>query len=157
MRIAPMMAWIAAGSLASVANAIQPVGYRVLTGSQETQRFCLPPCLCPYHEFTGATTGTFTLEQTLVDPLFIHYSVTGLHFVSVINGADVVVDGYGSYRRGGEVAIQQELILDVTVNGVAAHYDSGLVAADVSHPFPEISITTMTAVAACRQDVLNIL
>jgi hypothetical protein len=140
----------------ALAQGFEPVGYRLQSGSQITQRLCLPPCLCPYREFTGDLIAEFTLTLTERNPLFNVYSVTGFAGSAVLNGQPVRLTGYGSYRRGGEVAIQQQLVLDLLVDGAAQHFDSGLVAGDPLHPFPEVHITAETEVFACRQQVLEV-
>jgi hypothetical protein len=149
-------AGVAAAMGAASAKADPGVGYRLELGNTMVKRYCLPPCLCPYTDRTGALAGTFTLTRTGVDAQYENYTVTGLEFTTTVNGEQYQLEGYGSYRRSTPAALEQELVLELRVNGVAEHFDSGLVAIDPQHPFPQIAIATMTAVAACRQDVLNL-
>jgi len=48
--------------------------------------------------------------------------------------------GAGAYRIGGEVAVQQEMTLDLDIAGTARHLDSGLVQVQMLWPHIEISV-----------------
>jgi len=147
-----------AGLIAPVSFAQTPVGYRLATESAMTEKFCLPPCECAEFQRTGPLAGEFTLTRTTVDPQYVNYAVTGLRCSATINGLVISIAGYGTYRHGGPFPGDlQELALDLVVNGAAQHYDSGLVATDPLHPFPQISITTMDAVYGCRQNLLDVI
>jgi hypothetical protein len=146
------------GVATALACAQPSIGYRLQPTSMLTEVFCPPPCLCPYHEESGAMTGTFTLSRALIDPQYVHYVVTGVDFTASVNGADVRLTGSGTYRIGGLPPVpHQELILDLIVDGVAEHFDSGLVLIDTQQPFPTISIQAQTQIVACFQYVIQVL
>src|SRR6266487_1655234 len=103
------------------------------------QQGCFPPCLCPIM-IAVPVKGTFVLTPTGFDGLFDTYAVTEVNWVVSIGGANTTVTGRGTYKIGGEFALQQQLSLDLQVGGdKVQHVDSGLVAGPV--PFPEIKIT----------------
>jgi hypothetical protein len=132
----------------------QTTGYRLSGDALLTERFCLPPCLCPYHEEAGPLSGTFFLTRTIIDPQYIHYDLSALTLSALINGQTLDISGSGTYRRGGlPFNLQHQLILDVTIAGEPWHFDSGLVPIDLAHDFPEIDIAALTPTMVCRQDV----
>src|SRR5258708_1744968 len=91
------------------------------------QQGCFPPCLCPVL-VPSAVKGTFVLTPTGFDGLFNTYSVEDVRWVVSIGGADTLVTGKGTYKLGGEFALQQELSLYLQVGGATVeHFDSGLV------------------------------
>src|ERR1035437_7535227 len=91
------------------------------------QQGCFPPCLCPVM-VSSAVKGTFVLTPTGFDGLFNTYAVENVRWVVSISGTNTLVTGQGTYKVGGEVALQQELSLYLQVGGATvAHFDSGLV------------------------------
>lgn len=112
-----------------------PTLYR-LDSSSSFQQGCFPPCLCPVM-IGEPLLGTILLTPTGFDGLFNTYAVTEVNWLVSTGATNLIVSGSGTYKIGGEFALQQELSLDLQVGpGQAQHFDSGLVA--VSAPFPEI-------------------
>jgi hypothetical protein len=108
---------------------------------------CIPPCLCP-DMVPVPVTGTFLLTPTGYDGLYDVYAVTSLNWRVLINGADMIVTGSGTYKVGGEFALLQELALDLQLGGTnVEHFDSGLVPAATA--FPEIKVTISTTNKFC--------
>src|SRR5439155_967051 len=103
-----------------------PTVYRLNQGSTYEQG-CFGPCLCPVL-IDAPVKGTFALTPTGSDGLFNTYAVTDVNWVVPIDGTDTIVSGSGTYRIGGEFALQQQLSLDLQVGGEKAeHFDSGVV------------------------------
>jgi len=99
--------------------------------------------------------GTFILTTTGFDGLFNNYAVTDVHWSVPINNANMIVTGSGTYKLGGEVALQQELLLDLQMDGgKTEHFDSGLVAP--SAMFPDIKVTISTNAQHCFDTVFNV-
>ncbi len=68
------------------------------------------------------------------------YAVTDVNWLVSIGGTDTTVTGDGTYKIGGEFALQQQLSLDLQVGGdKVQHFDSGLVTGPA--PFPDIKVT----------------
>ena len=118
------------------------------------QQGCFPPCLCPV--MVGAPVkGTFLLTPTGFDGLFNTYAVTDVNWSVLSNSTATVVTGSGTYKIGGEFALQQELSLDLQFNGGnQEHFDSGLVTGPA--PFPDIKVTISTNRQYCFDSVFNV-
>src|SRR2546425_7958178 len=103
------------------------------------QQGCFPPCLCPIM-IAVPVKGTFVLTPTGFDGLFDTYAVTDVNWLLSIGGSNTTATGSGTYKIGGEFALQQELPLDLQVSGdKVQHFDSGLVTGPA--PFPDIKVT----------------
>lgn len=157
MRKAMLLALAAMLGLAIQAEAQQlgptPVLYRLDAGSSFS-RGCYPPCLCPLFS-TEAIRGTYTLTQDHTDPLFTWYRVENVNWTVTIDGADKRITGSGTYRRGGEVAVQQELALTLTVDGSPQQkFDSGLV--NGAEDFPKIDVTISVNGMVCFDTVIGV-
>ena len=99
--------------------------------------------------------GTFVLTPTGFDGLFNTYAVTDVNWLVSIGGTDTVVTGSGTYKFGGEFALQQELSLDLQVGGdKAQHFDSGLVTGPA--PFPDIKVTISVNGQVCFDTVFEV-
>lgn len=115
---------------------------------------CFPPCLCPVMG-VSAVRGTFVLTPTGFDGLFNTYAVEDVRWVVSISGTNTLVTGQGTYMRGGEVALQQELSLYLQVGGAAVeHFDSGLVPELTQ--FPDIKVTISTNGQVCLDTVFGV-
>jgi hypothetical protein len=131
--------------------------YRLGPSSTFT-RGCFDPCDCP----VGAPQpidGTFALVDLRQDPLFTEFAVVDVRWV--VSSSDgttatgIPVRGFGTYRFGGEVAVQQQLALDLTVGAEdPAHFDSGLVAGGAG--FPRIDTTISINGAVCFDTVIDV-
>lgn len=138
------------------ASAQQSVMYRLDRGADFFHEFCIGACACPPHSVNAPLTGAFTLTFIESDPLFDHYAVTGLSWVADVPIGFTRISGGGSYRIGGEVAIQQQLQLDLIADdGTPVSFDSGLIGIDPDHPFPQISMRLVTMPTECTQLTLT--
>src|SRR5439155_11849287 len=118
---------------AQISTATVPILYRLDKGSDYEQG-CFGPCACPVLINTPAA-GTFVLTPAGFDGLYNNFKVTEVNWIVSINGTDTFVTGSGTYKVGGEFAVQQELALDLKVGDNAVqHFDSGLVGATVPSP-----------------------
>jgi hypothetical protein len=118
------------------------------------QQGCFPPCLCPVM-VSSAVKGTFVLTPTGFDGLYNTYAVENVRWVVPIDGTNTLVTGQGTYKVGGEVALQQELSLYLQVGGATVeHFDSGLV--PVLRQFPDINVTISTNRQVCFDTVFGV-
>jgi hypothetical protein len=115
---------------------------------------CFPPCECP-DLIPVPVNGTFLLTPTGFDGLFNNYAVTNVEWVISINGTRTNVTGSGTYKVGGEFALQQELSLNLQVGGGSVeHFDSGLVPELVV--FPHIKATVSLHGMVCFDKVFTV-
>jgi hypothetical protein len=116
---------------------------------------CFGPCLCPVLQ--QPMQGTFRLQRTVVDPLFTHYDVLDVRWALPNDPQNVTIVGSGTYRVGGEVALQHQMVLDLSVGGGAKqHFDSGLVSGGGT--FPDIDIKlSIHGQQACVDTVLHVI
>jgi len=124
-------------------------------GSPSTfQRGCFAPCLCPVMQ-SGSEEGTFVLTAGGTDGLFNKYVVSEVNWIVALpSGETVRVTGSGSFKVGGEFAVQQQLSLDLKVgNEPVEHFDSGLVAG--GGDFPRIDITISIHGQYCYDTVFH--
>jgi hypothetical protein len=95
------------------------------------------------------------LTQTSVDPLFVNYNVSSVQWRMHSGSSVVSVTGSGTYRRGGEVAVQEQLALDLSIDGAApVHFDSGLRTPGAT--FPEIKTQVTRHTNACFDTLFTI-
>jgi hypothetical protein len=133
--------------------ATNAVLYELHKGSS-FQQGCFPPCLCPVM-VSAPVNGTFLLIPVGFDGLFYTYAVTNVAWSVPFAGSNMVVTGSGSYKIGGEVALQQELSLDLQMGGgTGERFDSGLVGELA--PFPEINVIISTNHQVCFDTVFNL-
>jgi hypothetical protein len=143
----------AVSGLATAQTATSSVRYQLNTGST-FEHGCFPPCLCPI--MIAPVRGTFFLTPTGVSGLFNTYAVSGVRWTVWINGAAVTVTGSGTYKVGGEFALQQQLSLNLRVGGGSVqHFDSGLVGD--STPFPNIKVTISVNGEVCFDTAFNVI
>lgn len=115
-----------------------PTVYELSSPPSEFEWGCFGPCKCPIL-VQSPMTGSFILRRSHSDPLFTYYDVLDVHWKVPGASAPVTITGSGTYRRGGEVAAEEELALDLSFNGAPPRrFASGLVPPRA--PFPEISI-----------------
>ena len=138
---------------AQTSNGSPATLYR-LNADSSFEQGCFPPCLCPVMTDVPAR-GTFLLTPTGFDGLFNTYAVTNVNWIVSINGTATVITGSGTYKVGGEFALQHELSLDLKVGGdKVEHFDSGLVAD--STPFPDIKVTISINGQVCFDKVFKV-
>lgn len=132
--------------------------YRLGKGSQ-VQEGCFGPCMCPLRAAEDLR-GALLLEPVpgpSASP-FREYRVSWLLWRYGIGTGWTRVTGQGSYRVGGEVAIAQQLVLDLRVGDEPPQrYDSGLVPGGSDRErFPPITIELPRDGRACYDRVFTI-
>jgi len=140
--------------LANAQSGSGPVLYR-LNPDSNLQRGCFPPCECPVM-ITEPVKGTFLLTPIGFDGLFDQYAVSDVNWqFTNYDGTTTLITGSGTYKVGGEVALQQELSLYLQENGgKVEHFDSGLVQDSTS--FPKINITISTNGQFCFDTAIEV-
>jgi hypothetical protein len=135
------MSALIASRVAADANALPGVHYRLDDGAT-FQRGCFGPCACPVGVLAPVR-GTFRLTPTGSDPLFAYYAVTDVDWTVVEpDGSTIPITGSGTFKIGGEVAITEELSLDLVVGtDPAQHFDSGTVVPQVQFPLLDLTIS----------------
>ena len=159
IRVSAAVAFVGVTLSCAIGSSGAPPQPYTLASSEATLRFCLGPCLCPYHEFTGPFTGRLLLTFQGTDPQgFDHYAVTALEGNVQLAFQSLPVSGAGTYRIGGAPGLVHQLTLELVVGqDPRVVHDSGVVPADPQHPFPQIAALLETEVFGCRQNVLNVL
>jgi len=119
------------------------------------QRGCFDPCACPMFE-RASVKGTFRLTPSGADPRFQYYAVDDVSFkVAQPDGSVLPIQGSGTFKIGGEFAIQEELSLDLVVGDDAVqHFDSGVVVSPV--PFPRLDLTISIHGVFCFDTVIEV-
>jgi len=118
------------------------------------QSGCFGPCECPVL-VQGPVEGRFRLRFQGFDGLYDNYAVDDLRWIVHEPSQDVVVTGSGSFRIGGEVALQQQLSLDLVVGtDPVEHFDSGLVTPTSS--FPNIDARISIHGEICHDTVFDL-
>jgi hypothetical protein len=125
--------------------------YALTTPPSGLEVGCQGPCECPI--IAIPTYGSFELVQTGADALYTYYAVHR-YIASFNNGPGAVaITGSGQYRVGGDVALMQELTLDLDIQGQPTqHFDSGLV--PVRSAFPRIEVSCAVHGFNCFDSVL---
>jgi hypothetical protein len=117
----------------------QQIAYQLDAGA-EFQTGCFGPCACPVLIRQGLK-GSFHLVFTGFDGLFDHYDVLDAQWRLPGGTTFDTIDGQGTYMVGGEFALEQQMILDLSVNGAPARrYDSGLVPGGGSFPALDVAV-----------------
>ena len=101
--------------------------------------------------------GTFALVDLRQGPLFVELAVVDVDWlIARAPGASgIPVHGIGTYRVGGEFAVQQQLSLDLRVGEEGpTHFDSGLV--DGGGEFPRIDISASVHGLHCFDTLLDL-
>jgi hypothetical protein len=128
----------------------------VLLAESTFQEGCYPPCRCPLFA-PRPMSGTFALVDLRRDPLFTEFAVVAVDWLvaAAPDAPDTPVRGAGTYRVGGEFAVQQRLRLDVRVgDGDLTHFDSGLVAG--GGEFPRIDVAASVNGFYCFDKVIDL-
>lgn len=130
-----------------------------LTSESTFQRGCFDPCDCPLHE-PRPILGSFALVDLRRDPLFNEFAVVNVRWsvsspTTTSLSAGIPVRGYGTYRVGGEFAVQHQLTLDLRVGTEdPARFDSGLVVGGGN--FPRIDIPISINGMRCFDTVIDV-
>ncbi len=134
----------------------QPSGvqqYKLQPGSNFVTG-CFGPCLCP--DLLSRLQGTFSLQQVGFDPLFTYYRVGDVRWTVTGVTSNLTILGSGTYKVGGEFAVQHQMSLDLSVDGGALqHFDSGLKLG--GGEFPQIVIDiSLHQNQACIDTVMHV-
>lgn len=130
-------------SAASVPAQDGRVTYELVSGGIDGSTFtdnCLP---CARPTIPVPIAGTFVLEKVGENALYTDYRVDEISFVTLLDSYFVYISGSGSYSQGGEVALVQEMNLELKVelDGLTT---SGAILASAKFPvgaaFPEIDV-----------------
>jgi len=116
---------------------------------------CFGPCACPVLT-TSPIRGTFLLHRVSVDPLFTTYTVSDVRWNLPDLPTPVQIQGSGTYKVGGEFAVEEEMVLDLAFDsGAPLHFDSGLNPG--GGEFPDINVrVSLHQNTACRDTVLDL-
>jgi len=88
-------------------------------------------------------------------PLFREFAVVNVHWLALDPSGRIPVRGFGTYKVGGEFAVQHQLKLLLKVDGVdSALFDRGLVPG--GGDFPRIDIPISISGAVCFDTIINI-
>jgi hypothetical protein len=123
------------------------------------QRSCGGPCACAPGPVLPIR-GSFWLVDLEPTPLFNRFSVAMVKWQvapdpSGTSASGLPVRGGGFYRVGGEVAVQQQMSLDLKVGTEpSASYDSGLVQGGGA--FPKIDVKIENGAESCVTTVIDL-
>ena len=118
----------------------QPVLYRLLPKSTY-QEGCFGFCDCILYP-ESRITGTFYLSPGDSNPLYQSYAITGVDWYSFAGTQPRHLTGKGIYKIGGEVALTQQLELDLMIDGNGpVHFDSLMVPGGATFPLIDIEVT----------------
>jgi hypothetical protein len=123
-----------------------------LTPASSYLNGCFDPCTCPV-QLKGGLIGAFRMMPAPPDPLYRVFNISDLNWFVPEFGTWVT--GSGTYKVGGEVALMQELSLDLKVGDLdVQHFDSGLVAGGAD--FPSIDLTVSMNNMVCHDTVFHV-
>jgi hypothetical protein len=124
----------------AVAQSTNAQMYALVTGSQ-----LVDDCpICGRPTILAPLTGTFTLSVLDQNPLYTRYQLTNISFQpSAQTGLKYKVVGTGTYQIGGEVAVLQDLFLDVAIDNGYTTTKAQCVNSNrqVSQQWPKIEIS----------------
>jgi hypothetical protein len=133
-------------------NENDPVPY-LLKEPSAFETGCFNGCACPV--LSLPMRGSFLLLLEEQNLLFTTYAVKDVNWSTGTSTHPIHLTGSGRYRIGGEVALQQEIVLDLSLNGgPPRRYQSGLVSG--GGEFPAIHIDAAANGFACYDTVLAI-
>jgi hypothetical protein len=147
LRVALALAMLATSVLFGTSCPPRATRYTLLPESTFS-RGCFGPCLCPV-QIAEALQGTFLLVEVTPSPAapFRDFDVRDVHWLATLADQTLTITGSGHYRVGGEVALTQQLVLDLQENGgPVQHFDSGIVPGGGSFPLIDVEIGVADAV-----------
>lgn len=150
---------VCVGSLAAPPIAGQAIGagpyvYELSAPPSKFEWGCFGPCACPLYT-QSEIVGTFVLGLSHADQLYTYYDVTDLRWKVQSPDGPVAITGSGTYLRGGEVALTEQLSLDLVFGeGPVQHFDSGMHA--VGATFPEINTSVSLHGEWCFDSLLTV-
>ena len=137
----PLLLAIMAATVLLTGTARAGVLYTLRPGTSFGQG-CVGPCMCPIL-MSDNVNGIFVLSKVQTDPLYTSYSISRIFWTVTDGDRDVIhrITGKGSYKVGGEVAVTQQLILDLSIDGgEPQHLDSGLIPGGSDFPVISVSV-----------------
>jgi hypothetical protein len=145
---------LAASPAAGQGNGPAPMVYALVNPPSQFEWGCFGPCACPVF-VQSPIVGKFVLSFSHADPLFTYYDVSDVRWTIHSATGPVTITGAGSYRRGGEVALTEQLSLELSFDqGPARLFDSGL--KPVGAQFPEIRTDVSLHGEFCMDSVLRV-
>ena len=118
------------------------------------QEGCFDPCMCPVRIFEPLE-GRFSLEPAGSDWLFRSFRVVDVEWRAGSGSGARRIRGSGTYRVGGEFAVQHQMTLDLQIDGgPVERFDSGLVLGGGN--FPRIDITMSLHGVFCYDKVIEL-
>jgi hypothetical protein len=124
--------------LGAQTNSPQP--YTLVTGSE-----LIDDCpICDRPTILAPMTGTFELHLLDQNPLFTRFELLNISFHAGTNPApEYKVTGSGIYQVGGEVALVQNLFLDVWINNGFTNMEALCANTNtvVNQPLPKINVS----------------
>lgn len=131
-----------------------PVIHYQLQDRSDFEYGCFGLCDCP--NVALPMKGAFDLEYSGFDGLYDNYRVSNVRWTSRRGDTDIDIAGSGKYRIGGEVALLQQLSLDLSIDSAdPLHFDSGLVSG--ASGFPKIDVMiSLHGMAECLDTVMHV-
>lgn len=117
-----------------------PQKYTLLAGSE-----LIDDCpICARPTIVAPVTGTFDLQLVNQNPLFSRFELLNISFHAGTNpGPEYKVTGSGLYQVGGELALVQNLSLDVWINNGFTNTQALCTNTNtaVNQPWPKIQVS----------------
>ena len=148
------LAALTASPLASANAQTNAAQVYILKAGSSLETGCFGPCFCPV--LSHGMQGTFRLRQTSVDPHITNYEILDFQWILPDATQNRTIVGSGTYRVGGELAAQHQMVLDVSVGGgPVQRFDSGMILGGGT--FPEIDIkVSLHGEQACVDTVFHV-
>jgi len=146
---------LAVAPLARAQSNAPDVFYSLAGPPSQFEWGCFGPCACPVL-IQSPLQGTFVLHPSHSDANFTYYDVLDVKWDAPGDGTNPVrITGAGTYRRGGEVALTEQMVLDLSFDGgPLQHFDTGLKPPGAA--FPEIKTRLSLHQEFCHDSVLAI-
>ena len=152
-KLAVAAALLGASAAPAATHGAAPVLYRLDAGATY-QTGCFAPCLCPVLP-EAPVVGTFELTPGDANSLFHTYDIGDIDWTAHTAGTTTRITGSATYRIGGEVAVEQEMDLALSVGGKPEQkFSSGVVVGGSN--FPEISLPVSIHGGVCADSIIKI-
>ncbi|MBI1824978.1 MAG: hypothetical protein HY287_17385 [Planctomycetes bacterium] len=103
--------------------------------------------------------GSFGLVPLIANPLFRDFALVDIHWAAIATNVydAVTMDGAGVFRTGGEVAVQQRMILDLNLSNTGpTRFDSGMVIGGGGFPHFDIIVPQENLYGICAGSKLHV-
>lgn len=142
LMLAPVLGvWVTQTALAQLPDAATEI-YTLTSGSSLTD-----DCpICDRLPTVVPMTGTFRLRLLDQNPLFARYLLQDISFhAGAKGGAEYWLAGTGIFQAGGEVAVAQDIFLDLQIANGSATTEALCVNLDrsVTQPWPQIQVSVL--------------